>query len=301
MNTNLFLFDTSSFIHAGNVNKYSKLEQVVPNGSTWISQITPTGGTSLIFNTLFEILGEGDIAFCCDRNPTIKKDMLPSYKCNREHKRDIEVQKAACEYILEKCNCTVLARAGYEADDIIYSLVQKFHSAYNHIYIYTGDSDLYFLVDDKVSIRPSNSRAKTVTRENYEQVAQSGGIKYNVLTMKKILCGDTSDCIPGLSKIDRQKIIDIFYQESILHLLGNKKYVLDMFDYVLPQYKSQAELVFPLDVDDLPDSFRIPDKQAIINWGDAIRNKLFRGRASSDFNVEPFIEEMQNNGWYIDY
>ena len=74
-----------------------------------------------------------------------------------------------------------------------------------------------------------------------------------------------------------------------------------MFDYVLPQYKSQAELVFPLDVDDLPDSFRIPDKQAIINWGDAIRNKLFRGRASSDFNVEPFIEEMQNNGWYIDY
>lgn len=296
----LHIFDVSPFIHAGHINKYSKLEQLVDMGTTWKTQVTPTGGTSFLFNTLYDVVGRGDCVFCCDRNPTIKKDMLPSYKSNRVHDRSKSVDKGAAEYILEKCGCTVLARAGYEADDIIYSLVKKFKSSYDHIYVYTGDSDLYFLVSDNVSIRPSSSVAKSVDMSNYERVASKNGIKYNCLTVYKILCGDNSDCIPALPKADQQLLMNLLYQDSLYAKLGDKDTVRNLVSYVYPNLLYQVDLVFPLDVDDLPDEFSTPDKKMIVNFGDAMNNKLFRGLAEINFDVRPYVAEMQARGLYID-
>lgn len=296
----LHIFDVSPFIHAGHVNAYSKLEQLVDFGTTWKLQVTPTGGVSFLFNTLYQAVGTGDCAFCCDRNPTIKKDMLSTYKSNRNHDRSKSVDKAAAEYILQKCGCTVLARAGYEADDIIYSLVKKFEKEYDHIYIYTGDSDLYFLVSDKVSIKPSSSRSKEVTMENYEKIAIKGGIKYNCITTSKIIKGDTSDCIPALSREQQNRFMSIMYRPEFYHLLGDKKFVKDWTDYLCPDISPQVDLVFPLDVDDLPDEFSTPDKQMIVNFGDAMNNKLFRGLATPTFDVKPYIKEMHDHGIYVE-
>ena len=296
----LHIFDVSPFIHAGHVNKYSRLEQLVDMGTTWKLQTTPTGGISFLFNTLYEVVGKGDCVFCCDRNPTIKKDMLPTYKSNRNHDRSKQVDKGAAEYILQKCGCTVLARAGYEADDIIYSLVNKFRDAYDHIYIYTGDSDLYFLVSDKVSIRPSSSKAKTVTMENYEQIAVKGGIRYNCITTSKIIKGDSSDCIPALPRDKQDTFIKYLYKEDFFPFLGNKKFVKDWTDYLCPDISPQVDLVFPLDVDDLPNDFEEPDKQMIVNFGDAMNNKLFRGLATPNFDIKTYVKEMHDRGLYVE-
>lgn len=296
----LHLFDVSPFIHAGHVNQYSKLERLVDDGVTWKTYVTPTGGTSFLFNTLYEVAGRGDCVFCCDRNPTIKKDMLPTYKNNRDHKHDISVDKGACEYILKKCGCTVLARAGYEADDIIYTLVQKLHNQYDKIYIYTGDSDLYFLVDDIVEIKPSSSRAKSVNRDNYEQIAHKGGIRYNCLTTMKILKGDTSDCIPAMTKAMQEKFMRVMYREEFFPHLGDKKFVRDWVQMLCPECLSQVDMVFPLDIDDLPLEFDAPDRQMIINFGDAMNNKLFRGRSSVNFDVRPYVAEIQERGLYLE-
>lgn len=296
----LHVFDVSPFIHAGHVNKYSKLEQLVDTGSTWKTQVTPTGGVSFLFNTLYEVVGTGDCVFCCDRNPTIKKDMLPTYKSNRNHDRSKQVDKAAAEYILEKCGCSVLARAGYEADDIIYSIVKKFKEEYDHIYIYTGDSDLYFMVSDNVSIRPSSSKAKTVNMENYEKIAMKGGIRYNCITTSKIIKGDTSDCIPALPKDKQETFINCLYKEEFFKYLGDKKFVRDWTEYLCPDITPQVDLVFPLDVEDIPDYFEKPNKQMIVNFGDAMNNKMFRGLGDPNFDVRPYVIEMQSRGLYIE-
>lgn len=296
----LHIFDVSPFIHAGHINKYSKLEQLVDMGSTWKTQVTPTGGISFLFNTLYAVVGKGDIVMCCDRNPTIKKDMLPSYKSNREHRRDKQVDKGAAEYILEKCNITTLHREGYEADDFIYSLVKKFHDQYDHIYIYTGDSDLYFLVDDKVSIKPSSSTAKEITMENYEEKCIKGGMRYNCLTAYKIVKGDSSDCIPALPRNLQESFMSIFYREEFYRSLGSKDFIMQWARSLCPSCIPQIELVFPLDVDELPDDFLQPDKQMIVNFGDAMNNKLFRNRAALDFDVKPYVQEMQSMGLFIE-
>ena len=297
----LHLFDVSPFIHAGKGNKYSRLERVIKEGSTWKTQVTPTGGISWLFNTLYEVVGTGDCVFCCDRNPTIKKDILPSYKSNRNHDDNVTVQKAVAEYILQQCNGTVLARAGYEADDIIFTLVKKLHNAYDEIYIYTGDSDLYFLVYNTVSIRPSSSRAKSVYRWNYEKVLENKGARYNTLTMQKIIKGDSSDCIPALPTKDQIRMSQVFYNDAMYEHLGDPEFVRQWTEYAFPELMTQVNLVFPLEVENIPDEFSQVDKNMVRNWGIAIKNKMFRGMpCSPDFDIKYYVEEMQNLGYYVE-
>ena len=296
----LHIFDVSPFIHAGHINKNACLERAVDIGTTWRLQVTPAGGTSLIFNTLYDIVGRGDIVFCCDRNPTIKKDMLPTYKSNRHHDRGIEVERGVCEYILQECGFTVLARAGYEADDIIYSLVKKFYNNYDEIYIYTGDSDLYFLVDDKVSIKPSSSIAKEVTRLNYEKVLEKKGSRYNTLTVQKIIKGDSSDCIPALPKDLQLRVAKTLYHDEFYHKLGDREFVRSWVEYLVPEALSQVDLVFPLDVTDLPDNIETPDKKMIMNFGSALRNSRYRGPGTEDFDIKYHLDVMQSKGYYVE-
>lgn len=293
----LHIFDVSPFLHAGHINKASKLEKLISTGSSWKTQVTPTGGTSLLFNTLYEVMGTGDCVFCCDRNPTIKKDMIPGYKSNRTYDRGMEVEKGACEYILEQCGCNVIARAGYEADDIIYSIVKDKYKEYDIIYIYTGDSDLYFMVDDKVSIRPCSSRAKRVNMDNFKEVT---GYEYNTITLCKILYGDSSDCIPSLDKKITEKMADTFFQKPLMPKLGSRENLEYLFSNLYPDYLYRVDWVYPLYVDDIPLEFKRPNKQLIVNFGDAINNRFFRNKAQADFDVRPYVDELQSRGLYIE-
>lgn len=298
MEKTLHIFDMLPFIHAGRVNKYSRLERLVDVGTTWKTLVTPTGGVSWLLKNVYSAAVGGDVLVASDRTPTIKKDMYSGYKESRDHDPEINMQRGVAEYILQKCNITVVARAGYEADDIIYSAVKKFHDQYDKILVYTGDSDMAFLVDDKVEIRPTNSRGKTITRDNYEKIAVKGGVRYNCVTMFKILCGDTSDNIPALPSDKQQELANVMYQDGFYERLGDKEFVRYWASVLAPWALPQIDLVFPLDITDLPDELKVWDKQMLINFGDAVNGDIFRGRATVDFDVTPYVEEMQGRGYY---
>lgn len=300
MSNILHIFDVSTFVHAGHVNKASKLETIEKVGATWRTKVTPTGGVSLIFNKLYELVGKGDMVFCCDRLPTIKMDMYSEYKGTRKHKPEIGVEKRVAEYILQECGCTVVARAGYEADDLIYSFVQKFHDKYDHIYLHLNDSDLYFLVDEKVSVKPASSSGKEVTMENFERVAMKGGCRYNNITISKIMSGDVSDNIPPLPPDVRKKFRENMSIEEFYPFYGDKNFVTQWVMRLVPEALAQVDLVFPLLIDDIPDTFSEPNPLMIKNFGDAINNKLFRNRGSVDFDVTPYTVAMQEQGLYIE-
>lgn len=301
MYKDLHIFDMSAFLYAGHVNKNSRLEQVVQDGASWKTLTTPTGGTSLIFNKLYSLVGKGDIVMCCDRNPTVKKDMFPEYKATRPHKNEIQVEKAAAEYILQQCNISVIARAGYEADDIAYSLVQDLHDMYDHIYIYAGDSDYYFMVDDKVSILPASSRQKEVNRRNYETTAHRDGCTYNVRTIVKILEGKSNENMPALSRMDQKRVMDVLYAPGMdFSNYGNYSVVKRIFDLRFPDLSYRVDLAFPIYIEDMPDTFKEPDKDMIRNFGQAIRNKLFAGKGDKDFDIKSHIRHLHDNGVYLE-
>lgn len=292
----LHIFDMMAFVHAGNVNKYSFMQQTVRNGAGWETQVIPTGGASLIFNSLYELVGRHDVVVVSDRNPVIKKDMIPGYKENRSKRHDITVNKAATEYILQQCKVPLLARDGYEADDLAYSIVQDTKGKYDHVYLYTGDSDWYFMVDKNTSIRKSSSRAKDVNYENYEDVT---GYWYNSITLSKICDGDSSDNIPSLPRDISAAIQKKFVKNSLRGMLGDKEKVLNLFNAFFPNYTYQVDNVFPLYVSGLPTEFGEADRRALCNFGMAIKNKKFAGRQYSNFDVQQHISELCSKGIYL--
>lgn len=297
----LRLFDLGSYCHAGAVNKRAFIEgPIVQVDARYTQRTLMAGGTSLLFNHLYTHYGACDMLFCADRNPTIKKGMYADYKVNRDHAIEIEKQKEICERILKNCGFTVLYEEGYEADDFIYSAVEKYKSVYDEIVIHTVDSDLYFCICDNVSIGQTHSRSKDITREQYEyRVKKDDYTPYNMSTFFKIINGDVSDCIPPLDPILRTQMLRIFDNDGVRHLLGNKSYVREMTELLCEEALPQVDLVFPLDVS-IPDEIGEGIKSKILAWGYLMKNNNFYEMVKPTTDIEDEIETMCNDGLYTD-
>lgn len=298
----LRIFDVSTFVHAGAVNRHSFVAPgLVLEDDGYRERRIYTGGVSLLWNTLYDVYGTCDLAFCCDTRPTVKQDMFDGYKATRPHNPEKSKMKKACQYILEDCGLEVLCKDGYEADDFIYSLVRDKKKEYDHIYIYTADSDLYFLVDDNVTILPSSSRAKKVTKQNYTYTAgkKDSYTPYNSMTFTKILEGDKSDNIPGLSDQRCRQLYSIFYNDLYFPYMGDKETMMHVLTPFGEDVKSQCELVFPLDVR-TPSEFKKGDKLRIAEWGNAVKNKLWLHNKPLSKHILDCIEEMAELGYYAE-
>lgn len=274
----LHLFDIGSFVHAGAVNKHSFIGgQIIKGADGFREADIQTGGLAQLLNAVYDIDPNETCVFCADRRPTIKQGMFPNYKANRDHKLNIEKQKEIIEIILKDIGYDVLAEEGYEADDLIYSCVQKFSKDYDFIHIWTGDSDLYFLVDEHVDIMPSRSNAKHVTRENYEHTVAKGKIvPYNCLTYNKIIGGDTSDNIPALSKEAQKTLAKLSATPGAYPNLGKKWYLDAVAEGVHPDFKKQLDLVFPLLTNTPTELVNHVDTHRLKMWGGIIRAKRYK-------------------------
>lgn len=298
----LRIFDISPFIHAGRINKKSFIEgPIVNTGSGYRQRILQTGGISLLFNILYAEYGNCDMVFCADRNPTIKKGMYMGYKCDRDHKdKDLYTQKEIAEVILKDIGFTVLSEEGYEADDFIYSAVKKFKSQYDKIYVHSGDSDMYFLVDENVEIAKTSSQSKEVNMENYPYSFKKGTyVPYNMGSFLKVLNGDTSDCIPPMEQPAARKLLDMFDTEFYHKLMGNKEFMRASIEFAAPWALQQFDLVYPLDTN-IPDDLGQGSKQKILEWGSLMKNKYFSYRTTVSKEVHDVVSRMVEDGLYVD-
>lgn len=297
----LRVFDLSSYGYAGNVNKRAFFEGPIVQLSTGYTQrIVPAGGISLLFNQLYQYVGNCDLVFCADRTPTIKKEMFPNYKISRSHPTDVGIQKEVMEFVLNACGLTVLAEEGYEADDLIYSVVQKFKRNYDNVYVHTADSDLFLLVDENVSIDKTHSRSKEVTIENYPYVVKKNKITpYNMLSFLKVLNGDPKDDIPPLDKYQAQQILDILDTDFYVPKMGNKEFIRATLESFAPWTLTQFDLVYPLDAP-VPDEIKCGDIKLIREFGYAMKNSLFNFVNYVSPEVNSAVEQMVEKGLYID-
>lgn len=167
-----------------------------------------------------------DIIVCSDRKSKRKELFGPTteYKANRDPDRFKDRDSAAIKNtlaLLAQAGVSVIGIEGYEADDLIHSIVQQYKNNYDSILIYTPDSDLGVLIDDKVSLMRYKSvyskygyngghanfldAHALVTKDNYEsyftaECSKKGPvtIDYNSLMFYKVTVGDISDHIAGI-------------------------------------------------------------------------------------------------------
>lgn len=170
------------------------------------SQGMPTNAVYGFCSMLLKVLREFNPEFLAvvldAKGPTFRHSAYELYKANRpEMPEDLRPQIHWIMEILEGLRIPVLEKEGYEADDIIGTLVEKFYGEGCKLVLISGDKDLLQLV------RPGVSVLDTMYERTYDEkaVSERYGVDPQRLPDFFGLLGDTSDNIPGVPGIGEKK------------------------------------------------------------------------------------------------
>ncbi len=124
------------------------------------------------------------------------------YKAQRKSRPDLLAEQwPHLMPLVEAFGYTNVKVEGYEADDVIASLVRQAHEQGIEVMVVTGDRDAYQLVGEGVRVM-STSRGITETKVyDRDAVVERYGVPPELITDLMGLRGDTSDNIPGVPGI----------------------------------------------------------------------------------------------------
>ncbi len=158
-------------------------------------------------NILLRILKENPpdyAAAAFDRKEkTFRAEVFKEYKAHRPPTPSELISQIKESYkLFEIFNVAALDLAGFEADDIIGTLVEKFKKEKDlNIVILSGDLDNLQLVEENVAVRTFIKGVSETTLYDEAKVEERYGLKPRQLPDYKGLVGDPSDNIPGVSGI----------------------------------------------------------------------------------------------------
>lgn len=166
------------------------------------------------------------VVFDKTRN-TFRRSLYSEYKANRKPTAaPLKEQFITMENILSELGICVLFDDTYEADDIAGSIIHKFKSSEEMVFL-TKDHDYLQLVDDNVTgwmLQTSADKAAEIMKGhnidttnlldkiavfNSEIVIQEEGVKPIQIIDKKAICGDSSDNIPGVPRVGDSAVIPL--------------------------------------------------------------------------------------------
>ncbi|MDO5015838.1 MAG: DNA polymerase I [Eubacteriales bacterium] len=244
----LLLLDGNSILNRAHFAMARGKRLTAPDG-------TPTAAVYSFFNMLFsyqDLLKPGRTVVCFDRSePTFRKEIFTDYKAGRRPMdEDLAQQVPLVKEGLSYMGVDRVELAGYEADDLIATLSREAEEkGLTHIYVLSGDRDLWQLISDHVTlIYPYNRKGERgkdlmtpeIFRETY-------GFEPKYLLDYKALRGDSSDNIPGVKGIGEKS------GQELIRAYGNIKEVYANLDQIKPRQaklltegKKQAELSYQL-------------------------------------------------------
>jgi len=131
--------------------------------------------------------------------------MLPDYKAHRSTRELLQIQKPLIEAYLCAVGIPQFSVLGYEADDVLASMVMVLRRHTGHIIVDTIDKDLLPLCSEGVKIW--NFRTKSLWDE--VTVKDRFGVPPRMLTDLLIVTGDKTDAIPGIKGLGSARAADL--------------------------------------------------------------------------------------------
>ena len=246
---------------------------------------------------------QADLCVCLDTKTNRKEDSS-EYKAGRDKLENVDIVALQnMEKVIVNSGITTLKCEGYEADDCIASVVKNKYDEYNKIVIFTPDSDLCALIDDKVAVFRYKSvysmygnKGKHadfmsahyyVDRNSYEEYLSKendGRVPYNSIMLLKCTVGDKSDKVKGIKGFGIrafEKYINQLEKNNIdLRQLGDADFVDDIIQRSaqllgvekLGEARAALRLVRPRTCDELETT--VKEKSATIPDLDKIRDEL---------------------------
>ncbi len=247
--------------------------------------------------------------------PTFRQVEYSEYKANRPPQpEDISKAIPIIKDIIRAFNIPIVELAGYEADDIIGTIVSKIAPKTSNIYIVTPDKDLgQLIVDDNIFMYIPKTRIKPTTILGTKEILK----KWDIQDVKQItdiigLWGDASDNIPGVPGIGEKtaaKIIKEFgsLEEAINNVDKIKgKVGKNLFEYAEQAlYSKKLGTIYtdvPLEFDEEEAKYTNFHKNKLLllfedlEFGSIIR-RLFPDKSLSKNNVQKNLFEPSRDGF----
>lgn len=130
------------------------------------------------------------------KGKTFREDLFPAYKGTRDRMPDdLKSQEPKILELLARMEIPILEKEGFEADDLIGTLVTNLRKdPNNQIYILSGDKDLYQFIGGNVMVYDTMKK-KVAHRED---AIEKFGVPPERVVDYLSITGDTSDNIPGI-------------------------------------------------------------------------------------------------------
>jgi DNA polymerase-1 len=159
----------------------------------------PTNATYAFTNMLRKLLNEKKpdnvIAIFDSKAPSFREEIFKEYKATRpQMPSNMPVQIPYVKKIVEAMGIPVVEEEGFEADDVIGTLVKKLREKDVELYLVTGDKDMMQFVSENVFVFDSMKGVLLGEQE----VTEKFGVKPSLIPDFLALCGDASDNIPGV-------------------------------------------------------------------------------------------------------
>ncbi len=234
---NLYIVDVSSFIFRA---FYAIRMLNAPDG-------TPVNAVYGVLTMLMKILQKPDchhIVLAQDsKEKSFRSQIYEAYKANRqEPPEELRPQFKIIDDLLDVMGVARIKVPGQEADDIIATISKKYKHQFKHIYIVSGDKDLFQLVDDTTTMIDT---MKDIHYGVNEVKAKIGVYPHQVVDYLSLV-GDSSDNVPGVKGIGEKgaiKLIEEFDSlENILksnNIISNTKLQTALKNYAKDALLSQ--------------------------------------------------------------
>ncbi len=161
-------------------------------------------GFSVLLLDILKKFSPDYLVACADFGKAEKRlEIFKDYKATRKPTDKELLEQIPIIYeIIDAFNILLLKKKGYEADDLIGTIVSKIKNNKNlEIIIVTGDKDLFQLVDSNVFVYLAGTKFNKSRLFNEDDVQEKIGVGPDFVIDYKAIRGDPSDNIPGVRGI----------------------------------------------------------------------------------------------------
>lgn len=134
--------------------------------------------------------------------PTFRHKLFKEYKAQRKKQpQEFYDQIPLAKEVLKAMGLAIFEKAGFEADDLIATLVEKTKKDKTENIVVTGDMDTLQLIDERTRVFTLKKGINDTAIYDAKAVEERYGLKPEQMNDYKALRGDPSDNIPGVRGI----------------------------------------------------------------------------------------------------
>jgi DNA polymerase-1 len=177
----------------------------------------PTHAVAGVSSMLLKLLREREphnvIVAMDSKERSFRKELFEDYKANRPPAPpDLQQQMSRVREIVEAWGMSPIEAAGFEADDIIATLVREARAAGLKVVIVSADKDLLQLVGDVV-VMYDTMRNKVF---GVEETREKFGVDPSQVRDLLSLMGDSSDNVPGVPSVGQKTAAKLLSEHGTL-------------------------------------------------------------------------------------